>query len=131
MKLNGFGAALPSLPKMPSPLGSSAAQQNAGLSGFSMPGIAPTDSASTSSIGSLGSGGDNVSFRDILGGAINQVEGARASANQSIDKFLSGEGDDLHTTILASQRADLEFQMFMQVRNKVVSAYQEVMKMQM
>jgi len=44
---------------------------------------------------------------------------------------MSGEGDDLHSTILASQRAELEFQMFMQVRNKVVSAYQEVMKMQL
>jgi flagellar hook-basal body complex protein FliE len=48
-----------------------------------------------------------------------------------VERFLSGEGEDLHSTILASQRADLEFQMFMQVRNKVVSAYQEIMKMQM
>ena len=59
------------------------------------------------------------------------MEGARANANESVQKFLSGEGDDLHSTILATQRADLEFQMFLQVRNKVVSAYQEVMKMQM
>ena len=41
------------------------------------------------------------------------------------------ELDQILTTILASQRADLEFQMFMQVRNKIVSAYQEVMKMQL
>jgi len=47
-----------------------------------------------------------------------------------VERFLSGEGEDLHSTILASQRADLEFQMFMQVRNKIVSAYQEIMKMQ-
>lgn len=71
------------------------------------------------------------SFKDLLNSAINEVEGARTSANQSIQQFLSGEGDDLHSTILASQRADLEFQMFLQVRNKVVSAYQEIMKMQM
>jgi|HubBroStandDraft_6_1064221.scaffolds.fasta_scaffold384277_1 flagellar hook-basal body complex protein FliE len=71
------------------------------------------------------------SFGDILSGAIGQVEGAHNDANQSVARFLSGEGDDLHSTILASQRADLEFQMFMQVRNKVVSAYQEVMRMQM
>jgi flagellar hook-basal body complex protein FliE len=66
-----------------------------------------------------------------MGGAINEVESSRASAAKSVDQFLSGNGDDLHSTILASQRADLEFQMFMQVRNKVVSAYQEVMKMQL
>jgi flagellar hook-basal body complex protein FliE len=68
-------------------------------------------------------------FSDVLSSAIQEVEGARTSANQTIDRFLSGEGEDLHSTILASQRADLEFQMFMQVRNKVVSAYQEIMKM--
>ena len=70
-------------------------------------------------------------FHDILSGAIDQVEASRSDANQSVQKFLAGEGDDLHSTILASQRADLEFQMFLQVRNKVVSAYQEVMRMQM
>jgi flagellar hook-basal body complex protein FliE len=70
-------------------------------------------------------------FKDVLSSAMKEVEGARSNANQSIQNFLSGEGDDLHSTILASQRADLEFQMFLQVRNKVVSAYQEVMKMQM
>ncbi len=71
------------------------------------------------------------SFNDILSSAINEVESSRSSANQSVEQFLSGEGDDLHSTILATQRAELEFQMFMQVRNKVVSAYQEVMKMQL
>src|SRR5271169_6314545 len=70
-------------------------------------------------------------FKDVLSSAMKEVEGARANANQSIQHFLSGDGEDLHSTILASQRADLEFQMFLQVRNKVVSAYQEVMKMQM
>jgi len=44
---------------------------------------------------------------------------------------LSGDGEDLHSTVLSVQRATLEFDMLMQVRNKVVSAYQEVMRMQM
>jgi len=70
-------------------------------------------------------------FKDVLSSAIQDVEGSHAEANQSIARFLSGEGDDLHATILATQRADLELQMFLQVRNKVVSAYQEIMKMQM
>jgi flagellar hook-basal body complex protein FliE len=67
----------------------------------------------------------------MLSGAINEVESSRSAANNNVEQFLSGEGGDLHSTILSSQRADLEFQMFMQVRNKVVSAYQEVMKMQL
>jgi flagellar hook-basal body complex protein FliE len=76
-------------------------------------------------------GSSGTSFTDILSGAINEVESAHNSAVDSVNQFLSGEGGDLHSTILTSQRADLEFQMFMQVRNKVVSAYQEVMKMQL
>ena len=49
----------------------------------------------------------------------------------SVERFLSGEGEELHTTILATQRAELSFDLFLQVRNKVVSAYQEIMRMQM
>jgi flagellar hook-basal body complex protein FliE len=78
---------------------------------------------------SVSDGGN--SFKNILSNAIGEVESSRSDAAKSVEKFLSGNGDDLHSTILASQRAELEFQMFMQVRNKVVSAYQEIMKMQM
>ena len=82
-------------------------------------------------IGGSASSSGSSEFSNILQGAINQVEGARDSANQSVQQFLSGDGEDLHSTILSVQRADLEFQMLLQVRNKVVSAYQEVMRMQM
>jgi flagellar hook-basal body complex protein FliE len=95
----------------------------------SLPPVKPLESLDSQS--SSQSSGTGSAFKDVLSSAINEVEGARAGANQTIDKFLSGEGEDLHSTILASQRADLEFQMFMQVRNKVVSAYQEIMKMAM
>ena len=70
-------------------------------------------------------------FQNVLSSAIQEVESAKTNADQSVASFLSGDGQDLHSTILATQRADLEFQMFLQVRNKVVSAYQEIMKMQM
>jgi len=76
-------------------------------------------------------GDGGTSFKDVFSSAIGEVENSRSSAAKSVDQFLSGDGGDLHSTILATQRADLEFQMFMQVRNKVVSAYQEIMKMPM
>ncbi len=77
------------------------------------------------------SGDSGTSFKDVFSSAIGEVENSRSSATKSVEQFLSGDGGDLHSTILATQRADLEFQMFMQVRNKVVSAYQEIMKMPM
>jgi flagellar hook-basal body complex protein FliE len=91
--------------------------------------IAPILPAQIDKLAPSSSGGTQ--FRDMLNSAVNQVESSRNQASQSVDRFLSGEGDDLHSTILSVQRADLEFQMMMQVRNKVVSAYQEVMRMQM
>jgi flagellar hook-basal body complex protein FliE len=62
--------------------------------------------------------------------AVNTVENFQAQANQSVENFLAGKNEDVHTAVLATQRADLSFELFMQVRNKVVSAYQEIMRMQ-
>jgi flagellar hook-basal body complex protein FliE len=70
-------------------------------------------------------------FQSVFAGAIRQVESLQQDASTAVEKFLSGDGEDLHTVALAAQRADLAFEMFQQVRNKVVSAYQEIMRMQM
>jgi flagellar hook-basal body complex protein FliE len=68
-------------------------------------------------------------FGNILKSAINEVENSHASADTSIRNFLSGENGEIHSTI-ATQKAELQFELFMQARNKAVSAYQEIMKMQ-
>ncbi len=73
------------------------------------------------------SGGD---FQKALSSAIQQVETSRTAADSSAQRFISGENQELHSTILATQNAELQFEMFMQVRNKVVSAYEEIMRMQ-
>lgn len=70
-------------------------------------------------------------FGQVLNSAINQVEQTSRTANDAVGKFLSGEEGELHTTVLATQKADLQFDMFMQVRNKVIGAYQEIMRMQL
>ena len=61
--------------------------------------------------------------------AISTVNELQKQSNQEIEKLMTGESQDLHTTVIAMQKADLSFQMMMQVRNKLVSAYQEIMKM--
>jgi len=70
------------------------------------------------------------SFQNLLSSAIKNVESAASTANVAAQDFLSGGSEELHSTILASQSADLDFELFTQVRNKVVSAYEEIMKMQ-
>ena len=69
-------------------------------------------------------------FASVFSDAVSKVESFQQNAQQSIDRFLSGEGEEIHKVALASQQADLSFQLFLQVRNKVVSAYQEIMRMQ-
>ena len=70
-------------------------------------------------------------FRGVLEGAIQKVEQTRAQASQAVEGFLSGDSQELHTAILATQRADIAFELGLQIRNKVISAYQEVMRLQM
>ena len=58
------------------------------------------------------------------------VETFQSNAAESVNRFLSGEGEELHQVALATKQAELTFDLFMQVRNKVVAAYDEVMRMQ-
>lgn len=70
-------------------------------------------------------------FQSLLTNAIGQVQQAQQSTDTVVDKFLSGENQEVHQVALAATQNELAFDMFMQVRNKIVSAYQEVMRMQM
>ena len=70
-------------------------------------------------------------FEDVLKSAIHDVDKFRAQADEKVGKFLAGEGEELHDVILSTQRAELSFEMFQSVRNKVVQTYQEIMRMQM
>src|SRR5689334_6600750 len=70
-------------------------------------------------------------FQEVFASAVQTVEARGQAAAASVERFLSGEGEELHTTILAGQQAELSFELFMQARNKVINAYQEIMRMQM
>jgi flagellar hook-basal body complex protein FliE len=78
-----------------------------------------------------GAAGPQGSFQQALDGAINTMESLHNDETQSARRFLTGDNEELHTTVLATQRAELAFELGLQVRNKVVSAYQEIMKMQL
>lgn len=69
-------------------------------------------------------------FGSVLADAIGRVDQFQQNAQTSIGKFISGEDEEVHKVALATQEASMSFDLFLQVRNKVVSAYQEVMRMQ-
>ena len=70
-------------------------------------------------------------FSNVLEGAIGAVETAQQNAKVAASDLLTGGKGDVHTVALAAQRAELSLELFQQVRNKFVSAYQEIMKMPM
>ena len=69
------------------------------------------------------------SFGGLLRDAIQQVSYLENTSQGELQKFSDDESD-LHSVMLALEKADLSFQMMMQVRNKFVQAYQEIMKTQ-
>jgi flagellar hook-basal body complex protein FliE len=70
-------------------------------------------------------------FGTVLKDAISTVNELQKQSDQEIEKLMTGESQDLHNTVIAMQNADLSFQMMMQVRNKIVQAYQEIIRMQL
>ena len=70
------------------------------------------------------------SFGEVLKDSLAQVNTLQSEADAAIQALASGGTATLHDTMLAIQQADLSFRLMMQVRNKIVEAYQEVLRMQ-
>jgi len=69
-------------------------------------------------------------FADTLRGAMGEMGQLQSQAESKVAGVLEGSGGDVHTALIAVEKADLSFQLMMQVRNKIVSAYQEISRMQ-
>ena len=75
-------------------------------------------------------GADGSSFADTLAQSLDKVNTLQKEADVAIQDFITGDKRNIHETMLAVGKADLAFRLTMQVRNKMVEAYQEVMRMQ-
>lgn len=70
------------------------------------------------------------SFAQVLGESISEVNRLQQKADASITALASGGKTSLHETMIAMEEASVAFKLMMQVRNKIVEAYQEVMRIQ-
>ncbi len=77
-----------------------------------------------------GAAGSGDTFGSLVKNSLETLDGSQKAAEQEIAKAVTGESPDLHKTIIALQTADLKFQLGLQVRNKLIGAYEEVMRMQ-
>lgn len=70
-------------------------------------------------------------FFSYLKEALQEVDGLQKEAASSAERLALGDENYLHNTILAYEKANLALQLTVEVRNKLVEAYQEIMRMQM
>jgi len=70
------------------------------------------------------------SFADVLNEAVTEVQRLQGEADTAIRQLVSGEVKDVTEAMVAIEKADVSFQTMMAIRNKIVAAYEEVMRMQ-
>lgn len=71
------------------------------------------------------------SFKDTLNGFLSDVNTMQVKADQSIEKMAAGEITDVHQVMSTVEEANVAFNMMMEIRNKVMDAYQEVMRIRL
>lgn len=98
--------------------------------GNTIQGLPPIDPASFQKGIQGPSSTEGTDFLDTLKKTLEHVQQVQNEADQKVSDLVSGQGEDIHAAMIAVEKADLSFQLIMQVRNKIVQAYQEVSRMQ-
>lgn len=92
--------------------------------------ITPAATGSTGQAGALGAGTSDDTFGSLVKGAVERLDRGQHQVEEEMARAVAGESPDLHRTMVALQTEDLSFQLALQVRNKVIGAYEEIMRMQ-
>ena len=74
--------------------------------------------------------GPNKSFADTLSDAIQDVNRLQVEADTKMQKLSTGESKNIPEVLIATEKADIALKLMVQVRNKMIEAYREIMKMQ-
>ncbi|WP_263415694.1 flagellar hook-basal body complex protein FliE [Terriglobus albidus] len=69
-------------------------------------------------------------FADVLAGALHDATALEKQAQTAVKGLMDGSGVEIHEAMIATQKADMAFELALQVRNKAVAAYQQMMQMQ-
>src|ERR1039458_4642408 len=72
----------------------------------------------------------SASFSNILGGFVQEVSDKQAAAGDAVSGLLSGKNVSLHQTMISMEEASVSFQLMVEVRNRLLDSYQELMRMQ-
>ncbi len=78
----------------------------------------------------LGAPAKGPGFSQLLAEQIDKVNTQMVGADQAAGALVSGQSEDVHGTLIAMQKANLSFRMLVEVRNKAIRAYEELMRIQ-
>jgi len=73
---------------------------------------------------------DNTGFSDMLADAVSQTNEAQLDADKAAVALQTGKAENLHEVMLSMEEADISMRLLVQMRNKALDAYQEIMRMQ-
>ena len=73
--------------------------------------------------------GNGETFANVLGKFVDDVNSLQNKASESIEKLATGEITDVHQVMIAVEEANTAMEFMLEIRNKIVDAYQEVMRM--
>jgi flagellar hook-basal body complex protein FliE len=99
------------------------------MSNVSLGGISGSYLPNTSAL-DTGVDAGGPSFGDVLKNAVSSVNQLNDSAAAQVNNLLQSGSGDMNNVMIAVEKADVSFQLMMQVRNKIVNAYQDIEKMQ-
>jgi len=87
------------------------------------PGLAPTSAGSIDGLKKAGS------FSDLVTDLVSQVDAKSKASEKEVRRLMLGETDNIHQSMIAMQESGLAFTLLLEVRNKLVDSYQELMRM--
>ena len=73
---------------------------------------------------------EGLPFKDLLKGFVSETDKQQQIADSGVKQLVTGEAESIHEVVLTTSRADLAFRLMMEIRNRLIASYQEVMRMQ-
>ena len=94
------------------------------------PSTLPLKTGSAGEVGAVGGASSSGNFQGILGDMVKEVSNKQAQAGEAMAGVMSGQGVPLHQAMIAVEEASISFQLMVEVRNRLLESYQELMRMQ-
>ena len=78
----------------------------------------------------VGRSNSELPFADLLQTLVNDANNQQAQVGENLKQLVAGETDSIHDIVLTASQADLAFRLVMEIRDRLIASYQEVMRMQ-